>query len=566
MRKWSVALVLAASVSLAACVQTKQYADLQFTPPQGDYKLLVLRPDVTVGSLTTGGMVEPRADWTDQARASIVAALRAQQAARGGKVTIIEHRNELPGVDPQELADVERLNAAVDDSIALHKYLGDYLPTKRGNRLDWTLGEDAVRLGQKTGYDYALFLHAEDQVASGGRIALGVLGLAGCIVGFCAPNVGGQQQLDYASLVDLRTGDVVWFNVVLAESQVPGIKFGDLRTSAGRRADGRAPARPDEAGPGGPPRAGGALMCLRCVEISRRSLLVGGAAAAAALHTGVAHARVLPRDMVPLVGPGFKPTDRDEQGLWKEMERAEEEIAGSNLLIQDPKLTGYLKNIIGTVGGPAAQDFRIYLARIPDFNAMMFPSGFAVVFSGLLLRMRNEAQLAGVIAHESGHFLRRHMIRSWRDERRKTDLFAVGSMLAGIGGAGAGVYLGDYVQLAELGTLLSLFSYSREMEAEADAMGARLVADAGYTPMEMSNIWLQLIGEENASAYYRRKHRAQRRAVRHPSIVGRANGRPQGRRRRSHRAWTHLPGLPRALSVDDRRDPADPARRPGQAQ
>jgi hypothetical protein len=233
MRKWGLAIALAASVSLTACVQTKQYADLQFTPPQGDYKLLVLRPDVTVGSLTTGGMVEPRADWTDQARASIVAALRAQQATRGGKVTIVEHRNELPGVAPEEVADVERLNAAVDQSIALHKYLGDYLPTKRGNRLDWTLGEDAVRLGQKTGYDYALFLHAEDEVASGGRIALGVIGLAGCIVGFCAPNIGGQQQLDYASLVDLKTGEVVWFNVVLAGSQVPGIKFGDLRTSQG---------------------------------------------------------------------------------------------------------------------------------------------------------------------------------------------------------------------------------------------------------------------------------------------------------------------------------------------
>ena len=248
-------------------------------------------------------------------------------------------------------------------------------------------------------------------------------------------------------------------------------------------------------------------MCLRCLTLSRRSLLLGGAAAAASLHAGVAQARVLPKDMVPLVGGGFKPTDRDEQGLWKEMERAEEEIAGSNLLIQDPKLTGYLKTIIGTVGGPAAQDFRIYLARIPDFNAMMFPSGFAVVFSGLLLRMRNEAQLAGVIAHESGHFLRRHMIRSWRDERRKTDLFAVGSMLAGIGGAGAGMYLGDYVQLAELGTLLSLFSYSREMEAEADAMGAKLVAEAAYTPIEMANIWQQLIGEEAASAHYRRKNR-----------------------------------------------------------
>ena len=248
-------------------------------------------------------------------------------------------------------------------------------------------------------------------------------------------------------------------------------------------------------------------MCSRCLEMTRRSLLVGGGAAAAALQTGIAHARISPQAMVPLVGPGYKPTERDEIGLWHEMERVEEEIAGSNLLITDHQITGYLQNIIGTVGGPAAKDFRIYLARIADFNAMMFPTGFAVVFSGLLLRMRNEAQLAGVIAHESGHFLRRHMIRSWRDQKRKTDIFAVGAMLAGVGGAGAGVYLGDYVQLAQLGTILSLFQYSREMEAEADAMGAKLIAEAGYSPMEMSTIWEQLIGEENASARYRGKRR-----------------------------------------------------------
>ena len=248
-------------------------------------------------------------------------------------------------------------------------------------------------------------------------------------------------------------------------------------------------------------------MCARCLEISRRSLLLGGGAAAAALHTGIANARIRPQDMVPLVGPGYKPTERDEIGLWKEMERVEEEVSGSNLLITDPKLTSYLQNLIGTVGGPAAKDFRIYLARIPEFNAMMFPTGFAVVFSGLLLRMRDEAQLAGVIGHEAGHFLRRHMIRSWRDQKRKTDLFAIGSMLAGIGGAGAGVYLGDYVQLAELGTLLSLFHYSREMEAEADAMGIKNLAAAGYEPMAMSTIWQQLIGEEEASARYRGKHR-----------------------------------------------------------
>src|SRR5689334_8628367 len=126
MRKQGVAVALALSLMTAACVQTRQFADLQFTPPQGDYKLLVLRPDVTVGSLTTGGMVEPRAEWTEQARANIIAALRAQQAARGGNITIVEHRNALQGVTTQELADVERLNFVVDEAIVEHKYLGDY--------------------------------------------------------------------------------------------------------------------------------------------------------------------------------------------------------------------------------------------------------------------------------------------------------------------------------------------------------------------------------------------------------------------------------------------------------
>jgi hypothetical protein len=233
MRKWSAAVALAASLSVAGCVQTRQFADVQFTLPQGDYKLLVLRPDVTVGSLTTGGMVEPRADWTEQARTHIIAALRAQQASRGGNATIIEHRNQLPGIPAEELANVERLNFVVDQSIVQHRYMGDYLPTKSGRGLDWTLGDEAVQLGRKSGYDYALFLHAEDQVASTGRIALGVLGLAGCVVGFCAPNIGGAEQLDYASLVDLKTGEVVWFNVVDAASQVPGIAFGDLRTPEG---------------------------------------------------------------------------------------------------------------------------------------------------------------------------------------------------------------------------------------------------------------------------------------------------------------------------------------------
>ncbi|WP_294123294.1 hypothetical protein [Sphingomonas sp.] len=228
-----VALALLGSVALAGCVSTRQYADVEFTPPQGDYKLLVMRPDVSVGSVTTGGLVEPRADWTETARTKVLAALRAQQVARGGNVFIMDKRSSLPGVDAETIAELERLHYAVGSSIALHKYSGAYLPTKRDKGLDWTLGEDAVALGRRTGYDYALFLHAEDSFASSGRVALQVLGIAGCFVGFCAPNVGGAGQFAYASLVDLRTGEVVWFNVLQASSQVAGIKMGDIRTDEG---------------------------------------------------------------------------------------------------------------------------------------------------------------------------------------------------------------------------------------------------------------------------------------------------------------------------------------------
>ena len=233
MRRNLLLSAVALSLTLTACVQTRQYADLQFTPPQGDYKLLVMRPDVSVGLLRAGGVTEQRADWTDQARANVVAALTAQQADRGGKTLVLARRDSLPGVTADTVAEIERLNAAVDQSIALHKYFGFYLPTKRRKGVEYTLGEDAVKFGRQTGYDYALFLHAEDSFADTGRIALQLLGIAGCFIGFCAPNVGGGGQSAYASLVDLRSGEVVWFNVLQAGSQVAGIKFGDMRTPAG---------------------------------------------------------------------------------------------------------------------------------------------------------------------------------------------------------------------------------------------------------------------------------------------------------------------------------------------
>lgn len=211
--------------------------------------------------------------------------------------------------------------------------------------------------------------------------------------------------------------------------------------------------------------------------------------------------------MNPLVGPGYRPTEEDERGMWQQYERFEEEIAGSNLLIRDPALTAYLSGLVERVGGPAARDLRVYLARVPEFNAFMTPTGFMVVFSGLLTRMRDEAQLCGVLAHEAGHFLRKHSLRRWRDLKRRTDIFTVLTMGAGMGGAATGTDLGDWVRLAGMGTIISLAAYGRELEAEADAMGVRLIAESGYDPAAMPAVWRQLIEELDASAEARRRRR-----------------------------------------------------------
>jgi hypothetical protein len=117
-------------------------------------------------------------------------------------------------------------------------------------------------------------------------------------------NVGGATQLDYAGLVDLHTGEVVWFNVVRAGSEVPG---SSSATCARPRARHRwsSACWPDEAGDA--VRAGGGeeLMCARCFELSRRSLLLA-AGRRGVLRPAVAEARILPKDMVPLVGPGYR--------------------------------------------------------------------------------------------------------------------------------------------------------------------------------------------------------------------------------------------------------------------
>jgi hypothetical protein len=90
------------------------------------------------------------------------------------------------------------------------------LPTK-GDRFDWTLGAGVKPLQARTGADYALFVLLRDSYASAGRVAL-MVGAAVLGVG-----VPGGRQIGFASLVDLRSGDILWFNRLFNPA-------GDLRT------------------------------------------------------------------------------------------------------------------------------------------------------------------------------------------------------------------------------------------------------------------------------------------------------------------------------------------------
>ena len=219
----------------------------------------------------------------------------------------------------------------------------------------------------------------------------------------------------------------------------------------------------------------------------RRDLIcsVGAGALAALLPAGVRGEFVSP--------PRFErpDIDSDEGGLWALMDREEDRLRQSRFLFGDATLQRYVADVACRLAGEHCPDMRVYLLRTPYFNASMAPNGMMQVWSGLLLRAANEAQLAAVLAHEIGHYLRRHSLERLRDTRSKSALAQFLGMAFGVAGAGS------VGQIAQLGVMASLFSFSRDNEREADAIGLELMHRAGYDAAEASKVWAQLI-DENA--------------------------------------------------------------------
>jgi len=194
------------------------------------------------------------------------------------------------------------------------------------------------------------------------------------------------------------------------------------------------------------------------------------------------------------IRPGEKPpTDSDEAGLWMYMDRAEKDLKNSGRVVTDETLNRYIGEVICRLSPEDCDGIRHYVVETPQFNAAMAPNGFMQIWSGLLLRARSEDQLAYVLGHEIAHYHRRHSLQQWRTVRNTASGLAVFQLLT------AGVGFGVAGDVAYLVALAGIFAYSRDQEREADDIGLRTMAAAGYDPGEAAAVWLSLIKEQEAS-------------------------------------------------------------------
>ncbi len=153
------------------------------------------------------------------------------------------------------------------------------------------------------------------------------------------------------------------------------------------------------------------------------------------------------------------------------------EIEKSTKFITDPVITEYVNRIGQNLvkNSDAKVPFTIKVIDSDEINAMALPGGFFYVNSGLILNADEEAELAGVMAHEIAHVAAHHAAR----EMTRGKYMQIGMVpLIFIGGwTGYGIY-----EAASIGVPLTFLHFSREFEAQADYLGVQYMYRAGYDP------------------------------------------------------------------------------------
>ena len=159
-----------------------------------------------------------------------------------------------------------------------------------------------------------------------------------------------------------------------------------------------------------------------------------------------------------------------------------------NKFIEDPVITEYV-NRVGqnlVIHSDAKVPFTIKVVDSDEVNAFALPGGFFYVNKGLILAADNEAELAGVMAHEIAHVAARHAV----ENQTKASLLEYGALAGSI-------FLGGipgliFQNTAGLGLLASFMKFNRNAEAEADKLGVQYLYAAGYDPSGLATMFEKL--------------------------------------------------------------------------
>jgi predicted Zn-dependent protease len=166
-------------------------------------------------------------------------------------------------------------------------------------------------------------------------------------------------------------------------------------------------------------------------------------------------------------------------------------IDGSVKLIQDPVVTEYVNRIGQNLvrNSDAKVPFTIKVVDSEEVNAFALPGGFLYVNSGLVLAAQDEAELAGVMAHEIAHVAARHATR----QMTRSQMFNLASIPLIFVGGGIGIAV---QQAAGLAVPLSLTKFSRGFETEADYLGVEYLYKAGYDPQAFISFFERVQAQE----------------------------------------------------------------------
>ena len=197
----------------------------------------------------------------------------------------------------------------------------------------------------------------------------------------------------------------------------------------------------------------------------------------------------------------YQPRGVDEIGMWREDDEQERVLANSPLVIRDEALTAYVKSVLcAAVGSDRCKATRIYILREPSFNATMVANGTMRVYSGLLLRVRSEAELAAVLGHEFGHFEKRHGLQGFKARRTGSDFLAWGAVLASMSNSYDVHRSFNDLQFSVYG---SFFRFNRNQEREADLVSIGYLNTSPLRPQAAARVWKNLMAEFQASAVSR---------------------------------------------------------------